>query len=87
MSDPKWLLIDELSLGLAPLIVKNIYDIIKEINHSRKTAILIVEQNVHLALKISKRGYIIENGKIIAEGIGTELLNSEMVKKAYLAMG
>lgn len=87
MSDPKWLLIDELSLGLAPLVVKNIYDIIKQINLSKKTAILIVEQNVRLALKISKRGYIIENGRIIGEGDGPELLNSEIVKKAYLAMG
>lgn len=87
MSDPKWLLIDELSLGLAPLIVKNIYDIIREINLSKKTAILIVEQNVRLALKISKRGYIIENGRIIGEGSGPELLNSEMVKKAYLSIG
>ncbi len=87
MSDPRWLLIDELSLGLAPLIVKNIYDTIKNINLSKKTAILIVEQNVRLALKISKRGYIIENGRIIGEGDGSGLLNSEMVKKAYLAMG
>lgn len=86
MSDPRCLLIDELSLGLAPLIVKNIYEIIKEINQVKNISILIVEQNVRLALKIAKRGYIIENGRIVGEGSGFELLNSEMVKKAYLAM-
>jgi branched-chain amino acid transport system ATP-binding protein len=87
MSEPKWLLVDELSLGLAPLIVKNIYDTLEEINRSRKMAILVVEQNVRLALKIADRGYIVENGRITGEGIGSELLGSEQVKQAYLAMG
>jgi len=87
MSEPKWLLVDELSLGLAPLIVKNIYDTLEEINRSRKMAILVVEQNVRLALKIADRAYIIENGRITGEGIGSELLGSEQVKQAYLAMG
>jgi branched-chain amino acid transport system ATP-binding protein len=87
MSEPKLLLLDELSLGLAPLIVKNIYDTLEEINRSRKMAILVVEQNVRLALKIANRGYIIENGRITGEGRGSELLNSEQVKQAYLAMG
>jgi branched-chain amino acid transport system ATP-binding protein len=86
MSEPKLLLVDELSLGLAPLIVKNIYDTLEEINRSRKMAILVVEQNVRLALKIAARGYIIENGRITGEGKGSELLNSERVKQAYLAM-
>ncbi len=87
MSEPKLLLVDELSLGLAPLIVRNIYMTLKEINRSKKMTILIVEQNVRLALEISDRGYIIENGRITGEGKGSELLKSEKVKSAYLAMG
>ena len=87
MSDPKWLLVDELSLGLAPLIVKNIYDTLEEINRSKEMAILVVEQNVRLALKIANRGYVIENGRITTEGSGTDLLNSNEIKSAYLAMG
>ena len=87
MSEPKLLLVDELSLGLAPLIVKHIYMTLKEINRSKKMTILIVEQNVRLALEISDRGYIIENGRITGEGKGSELLRSDKVKSAYLAMG
>jgi branched-chain amino acid transport system ATP-binding protein len=87
MSEPKILLVDELSLGLAPLIVKNIYKTLKEINTSRKVTILVVEQNVRLALEIGDRAYILENGRISGEGRGIDLLNSEQVKKAYLAMG
>ena len=87
MSEPKLLLVDELSLGLAPLIVKHIYMTLKEINRSKKMTILIVEQNVRLALEISDRGYIIENGRITGEGKGSELLKSDRVKSAYLAMG
>jgi len=87
MSDPKTLLVDELSLGLAPLIVKNIYKTLKEINTSRKVTILVVEQNVRLALEIGDRAYILENGRISGEGKGIDLLNSEQVIKAYLAMG
>jgi branched-chain amino acid transport system ATP-binding protein len=86
MSEPKLLLVDELSLGLAPLIVKHIYMTLKEINRSKKMTILIVEQNVRLALEISDRGYIIENGRITGEGKGSELLKSDKVKSAYLAM-
>jgi branched-chain amino acid transport system ATP-binding protein len=87
MSEPKLLLVDELSLGLAPLIVKNIYDALNEINRSRKMTILVVEQNVRLALEIADRGYIIENGRIIGEGNGSDLLKSDQVKSAYLAIG
>ena len=87
MSEPKMLLVDELSLGLAPLTVKNIYKTLKEINTSRKVTILVVEQNVRLALEIGDRAYILENGRISGEGRGIDLLNSEQVKKAYLAMG
>jgi len=86
MSDPKTLLVDELSLGLAPLIVKNIYKTLKQINTARKMTVLVVEQNVRLALEIGDRAYILENGRISGEGKGRDLLNSEQVKKAYLAM-
>jgi len=86
MSDPKTLLVDELSLGLAPLIVKNIYKTLKEINTARKMTVVVVEQNVRLALEIGDRAYILENGRIAGEGKGSDLLNSEQVKKAYLAM-
>ncbi len=87
MSDPKLLLVDELSLGLAPLIVKNIYETLKKINATRKMTILVVEQNVRLALETGRRGYILENGRISGEGKASDLLNSEQVKKAYLAIG
>ncbi|MEW6663919.1 MAG: ABC transporter ATP-binding protein [Thermodesulfobacteriota bacterium] len=87
MSNPKLLSVDELSLGLAPLIVKNIYGTLKEINRSKRMTILIVEQNVRLALEVSNRGYVIENGRITGEGTGSDLLKSDQVKKAYLAMG
>ena len=86
ISDPKLLLLDEPSLGLAPLIVKNIYGSLKEINRTRKMAILIVEQNVRLALRIADRGYVIETGRIMGEGKGSDLLDSDQVKQAYLAM-
>ena len=87
MSDPKLLLVDELSLGLAPIVVKNIYNTLKEINKSRNVTILVVEQNVRLALEVADRGYVIENGRITMEGSGQELLASEAIKSAYLAVG
>ena len=87
MSDPKLLLVDELSLGLAPIIVKNIYTTLKEINKSRNVTILVVEQNVRLALEVADRAYVIENGRITMEGSGKELLASEEIKSAYLAVG
>jgi branched-chain amino acid transport system ATP-binding protein len=86
MSNPKTLLVDELSLGLAPLVVKNIYKTLKQISVSRKMTVVVVEQNVRLALEIGDRAYILENGRISGEGKGSDLLNSEQVKKAYLAM-
>jgi branched-chain amino acid transport system ATP-binding protein len=87
MSRPKLLLVDEVSLGLAPLIVQNIYKILQEINQSLEMTILVVEQNVRLALEIAQKGYIIENGRIVGQGTAEELLNSEQVKNAYLALG
>jgi branched-chain amino acid transport system ATP-binding protein len=87
MSEPRLLLVDELSLGLAPLVVRNIYDTLTEVNRQKKMTILIVEQNVRLALEIADRGYILENGRITGEGKGEALLKSDRVKSAYLAMG
>ncbi|KAF0143904.1 MAG: branched-chain amino acid transport system ATP-binding protein [Nitrospirae bacterium] len=83
MSDPKLLLLDEPSLGLAPLIVTRIFRAIKEINHDGIT-VLLVEQNAHAALNLSNRGYVLESGKITMHGLGKGLLNDEQVKKAYL---
>ncbi|MCE5194707.1 MAG: ABC transporter ATP-binding protein [Nitrospiraceae bacterium] len=83
MSDPKLLILDEPSLGLAPIMVARIFKAIKEINDEGIT-VLLVEQNAHAALNLSNRGYVIENGRIIFEGKGKELLNNEKVKKAYL---
>lgn len=83
MSRPSLLLLDEPSMGLAPLVIKQIFDIIVDINKTG-TTILLIEQNAHMALKIADRGYVIENGEIVVEGLGKELLESEAVKKAYL---
>ncbi|MBW1803611.1 MAG: ABC transporter ATP-binding protein [Deltaproteobacteria bacterium] len=87
MSLPELLLLDELSLGLAPIIVKNLYEVIRDINMSRGITVLLVEQNVRYALETANRGYIIENGRIIGEGKAMDLLHSEKVKEAYLAIG
>ncbi len=83
MSNPKLLILDEPSMGLAPILVAQIFDIIKELNKSG-TTILLVEQNAERTLKISDRAYVLESGKIILTGTGEELGNSESVKKAYL---
>ncbi|MBM4137199.1 MAG: ABC transporter ATP-binding protein [Nitrospira sp.] len=83
MSNPKLLLLDEPSLGLAPIIVSKIFKTIKEINKEGVT-VLLVEQNARAALKLSNRGYVLENGMIALEGKGNDLLNNEKVRKAYL---
>lgn len=83
MSRPELLMMDEPSLGLAPLIVKDIFSIIKEINKKGVT-ILLVEQNANLALKIADYGYVLETGTITMEGAGKDLLSNEDIKKAYL---
>jgi branched-chain amino acid transport system ATP-binding protein len=83
MSKPDLLLLDEPSLGLAPLMVNEIAQTIQEIHEDGMTIIL-VEQNAHLALRLSKKGYVLETGKIVLEGISEELLDNEYVKKAYL---
>lgn len=83
MSKPKLMMMDEPSLGLAPLIVKDIFEIVKEVNKMGVT-ILLIEQNAKVALEISDYAYVLETGTIVLEGPGKELLNNEDVKKAYL---
>ena len=83
MSKPKLLMLDEPSMGLAPLLVEQIFDIIKEL-HRSGTTVLLVEQNAQMALSIADRGYVLETGKIVATGTGQELLNDDAVKRAYL---
>jgi len=86
MSRPKVLLLDEPSLGLAPIIVNQIFDIIKKINKDHKTTIFIVEQNANLALKAAHRGYVMETGAITMTDTGENLLGNEDIKKAYLGI-
>lgn len=83
MSHPKLLMLDEPSMGLSPLLVDQVFDIIKEY-HAQGTTILLVEQNANKALAISDRAYVLENGSITLSGTGEELMQSDEVKKAYL---
>jgi branched-chain amino acid transport system ATP-binding protein len=85
MANPRLLLLDEPSLGLSPLLVKNIFDIITEINRQGVT-ILLVEQNVYQSLRIATRAYVLETGRVVLTGTGENLLNNEHVKKAFLGM-
>jgi branched-chain amino acid transport system ATP-binding protein len=86
MSQPKLLLIDEMSLGLSPIVVQQISQVLKEINESKKLTILLVEQDVQLALSLADMGYIIENGRIVGQGSSSDLLRSDQVKEAYLGI-
>lgn len=83
MSRPKLLMLDEPSMGLAPILVEQIFDIIKNL-HKAGTTILLVEQNAQAALSVADRGYVLETGKIVTTGTGAELLASPAIKKAYL---
>lgn len=83
MARPRLLLLDEPSLGLAPLLVKAIFDTVREIN-ARGVTILLVEQNARAALKIARRGYVLETGKVVLSGPAQDLLQDERVRKAYL---
>jgi branched-chain amino acid transport system ATP-binding protein len=85
MANPKLLLLDEPSLGLSPLLVKNIFQIIAEINRQGVT-ILLIEQNVNQALRIAHRAYVLETGRVVLTGTGEELLTNDHVKKAFLGM-
>jgi len=84
MARPRMLLLDEPSLGLAPLIIRNIFDIIKQINLEQRTTILLVEQNANLALRVAHRAYILTTGTITLSGAADDLLADEGVRKAYL---
>ncbi|MGJ8454642.1 ABC transporter ATP-binding protein [Pseudothermotoga sp. U03pept] len=85
MAKPKLILVDEMSLGLMPIMVDRVLEVLKEINR-KGVAVLMVEQKVQEALEIADRGYILQTGRIIAEGTGRELLENELVKKAYLGI-
>ena len=83
MSKPKLLMLDEPSMGLAPILVEQVFEIIRSL-HQAGTTILLVEQNAQMALSIADRAYVLENGQITLSGTGTELAQSEKVRKAYL---
>jgi len=85
LSRPTLLMLDEPSLGLAPLLVEQVFQVIQEVNHQGVT-ILLVEQNVNHALAIAKRAYILETGKVVKAGHGQDLLNDPQVKSAYLGL-
>lgn len=84
MSEPKVLLLDEPSLGLAPLIVKHIGEIISDINHEMETTVFLSEQNANMALNITQRGYVLESGRCVLSGICKDLQKDEKVRKAYI---
>ena len=86
MARPRLLLLDEPSLGLAPLIIKQIFEIIRKINEESNTTIFLVEQNANQALKLADRGYVMENGRITLADRAEHLLSDEAVKKAYLGL-
>jgi branched-chain amino acid transport system ATP-binding protein len=85
MAKPKLLMLDEPSLGLMPKLVTHIFEIVKEINQ-QGTSVLLVEQNVREALEIANRAYVLQTGKILVEGTGSELLETDLIRKAYLGM-
>ncbi len=86
MARPKLLLLDEPSLGLAPLIVRQIFEVIKTINEENKTTVFLVEQNANLALQLAHRGYVMETGRITMTDTTDRLMNNEEVRKAYLGV-
>ncbi|HNP93283.1 MAG TPA: ABC transporter ATP-binding protein [Rectinema sp.] len=86
MANPRLLLLDEPSLGLAPLIVQNIFEVIQKINKERNTTILLVEQNANMALKIANKGYVMQNGLIKITDTAADLLKNQEVRRAYLGL-
>ena len=87
MSRPRLLLLDEPSLGLAPLVVKQIFGAIRQVNESRKVTVFLVEQNAHHALRLADRGYVMQTGRIILSGTGAELSANPEIRAAYLGGG
>jgi branched-chain amino acid transport system ATP-binding protein len=86
MSHPKFLMLDEPSLGIAPLLVEQIFDSLRQLHTQEGLTMLLVEQNVPAALSLADRGYVLQTGRIVLEGTGRELLDSELVRKAYLGI-
>lgn len=86
MSLPRLLMLDEPSLGLAPLLIKEIFSTIQNLNRNEKITLLLVEQNLRISLQMSHRGYVLENGRIALQGTGKELLENDHTRKAYLGM-
>ena len=84
MSNPEIMMLDEPSLGLAPIVVQEIFSIIKKINKERGTTILLIEQNANMALKVADKAYVMETGRITLSGTGAELLQNDEIKAAYL---
>jgi branched-chain amino acid transport system ATP-binding protein len=87
MSRPKLLLLDEPSLGLAPLVVKQIFNVLKEINARDGVTVFLVEQNAHMALRLANRGYVLVQGQVVMSGTGAELLANPEIRAAYLEGG
>ena len=87
LSRPRLLLLDEPSLGLAPIYIRKIFDVIGELNREHSMTILLVEQNAHHALRLAHRAYVLQHGEIVLSGTGKELLDSSEVRAAYLAGG
>jgi len=86
MANPRLLLVDELSLGLAPVVVDNIMDALKKVYQERDLSMLLVEQDVHLGLEISNRAYVLETGRIVKTGKSEDLAKDPAVRKAYLGI-
>ena len=86
MAAPRLMMLDEPSLGLAPLMVEEIYNIIHRFNAEQKTSVLLVEQNVRIALSIAHYGYVMENGRVVLDGTGDFLKNNEDVKEFYMGL-
>lgn len=87
MSRPRLLLLDEPSLGLAPMLVKQIFSVIRDINERQKVTVFLVEQNAYHALRLAHRGYVMANGEVVLTGTGTELLANKEIRSAYLEGG
>ena len=84
MSRPRYLLLDEPSLGLSPVMLEAIFEIIERINREEGTTVFLVEQNTRVALSVARRGYVLENGMVVASGTSEELLDSDLVRQSYL---
>ena len=84
MARPKLILLDEPSMGLAPMVAQEIFRVIENLSREKKTTILLVEQNARAALKMANRGYVLENGRLILEGTAADLLENKDVQRAYL---